>query len=545
MRESWSISVIFLTLIIFVGFSTAQFRASYGEPCSRSTRCDSRASLTCQNGICNCSMSDIMTFENSRCSVLAGEKCTFTTTDEERSWKEDLLCVANSYCEAGFCTCSPTFYEAANGTCIPKSGYQGHCELDFQCRSDGFFICNLEKKQCECNETISRIYGNIQCRKLVGVQCGLDLQNCVLYASCRLPITARTLDEKVCECDELHYFTDTENTCEFKRWRGETCTDDKQCHPDSNSNPLKWKQLCIDFQVSNFVLAKTTSTKHYCDTTQQVYDRLKGNCVGLVDTKCSNSRECTPAAECRERWHSLVCTCKPEYSKSENRTCLASYGRDCTTAECHEGQGTICKRGKCVCKYENQQEFHHDKCTSYTNAPCDDNIPCFENANCIMKDGIQQCVCRDGFISVDGQCHLSIGKRCEYKYNGEIYESVTNAQLTCDVVGGLQCIKGICQCNTLEHYDNELFRCRGLVGSTCLLDNKGYCTSNAVCLKLRKYAQNGNIGICKCIPDWVPTIDRRCVETRENLSENVGHNENEKYLDNFNGTTTGTTTDSP
>ncbi|CAL8143520.1 unnamed protein product [Orchesella dallaii] len=592
----YGISLIVISHVVVA----AQARATYGEPCSRSNRCDSRASLTCNNGTCECLMADVMTFDGTKCAVFAGEKCTFTAVDvqgqgEERSWKEELPCVTNSVCQEGFCTCLPEFYESDNGTCIKKHGFQEECEADLVCRNDQFLVCNEEKK-CGCNSTITIFDVSRQlCVTKAGQPCG-NGEQCVSNAKC---------GRKTCTCD-ADYFQNPKGECETKRGYNEPCEDNSYCKYGNGPKDLQLvctkdkicgcnanisvyeesRKLCVrlagetckDFPkcVKNSVCYEYRSN-HVCqcfdeyfssdgicvfkydygkecdldenckeglkcssagvcdcdrDELQQFYDVAKGKCVGLAGAHCTNAEQCVVNSvcydsyygDCRYKSHCAysrsTCTCNDGYSKTENQTCLATYGRSCGLEEataCIAEQGTVCKQGKCVCKFDEQQTFDSikKKCISSLLAPCDETIPCVSNAHCSdQEETFQQCICNDGFVSADGQCLLGIGQQCNYTYNTNNDGSFPNefASQICDKAAPLQCIQGICQCNVLEEYDYETQKCRGLVGSRCEGRDAEYCTPNSECKTRRATRTNLNkVGLCKCKLGWVRTSTNRCV----------------------------------
>ncbi|CAL8143522.1 unnamed protein product [Orchesella dallaii] len=590
-----------ISLIVFVisyVVVAAQARATYGEPCGRENRCDSRASLTCNNGTCECLMADVMTFDGSKCAVFAGEKCTFTAVDvqgrgEERSWREELPCVTNSVCQEGFCTCLPEFYESENGTCIKKHGFQEECKTDLVCRNDQFLICNEEKK-CGCNSTITTFDIDRQlCVTKAGQPCG-NGEECVSNAKC---------GRKTCSCD-ADYFQNPKGVCEKKRGYNEPCEDNSYCTYGNgltdpqlvctadkicgcNANIAVYEEatmLCVrlagetckDFPkcVQNSFCSQSGSN-HVCqcnteyfssdgicvpkyghgkeceldenckqdlkcssvgicdcdrDQLQQFYDKVKGKCVGLAGAQCGNTEECVENSYCFDYYHhrecnrrnqrclSPSCKCRNGYLKMDNGTCLATHGSPCgleQTNACIAQQGTVCRQGKCVCRFDDQQIFDTSKqqCLSTVSVPCDETIPCVPNSHCSNQDEtFHQCICNEGFVPVDGQCLLGIGQRCNYAYNDNNIDSFLDASKTCDKVAPLQCIEGICQCNALEEYDADTQKCRGLVSSRCHGPDTRYCTLNAECVARRATKSNLNTaGVCKCKQGWVRTRTNRCV----------------------------------
>ncbi|CAL8143518.1 unnamed protein product [Orchesella dallaii] len=498
---------LWFVLTIWLAFEVrAQVRATYGEPCSRANRCDSRASLTCNNGTCECIMADVMTFDGTKCAVFAGEKCTFTAVDvqgrgEERSWKEELPCVKNSWCQEGFCTCLPEFFESTNGTCIRKRGFQEDCQFDLACKNEQFLTCNEDKKcdcnstistydvarqlsdgRCNCNSTISQYDPSKNlCVRLAGADC-TDFPDCVDYSLCSYGNKCNCISE---------YFKTSSGTCELKRGYGKPCESFENCMRDLKCG---FNGLCE------------------CEETQQVYDNSKGKCVGLVNGTCNYERGCISNAECRHNYNRAVCGCKSGYSGTKNGSCLVSHGQQCAkswTQSCNTEQGTACKQGRCSCKYEDLQSFESNvkKCVSIVLGPCDESIPCVENAHCSNQDEtFRQCVCDEGYVPMNGKCLIAFGQPCMYEYNrgGSDYNGNV-----CDRVAPLKCIDGICQCDYLQDYDNETKICKGLVGSYCLPNGANdYCTPNAICQPMR----GGGFpeGMCQCKDGWMSTRAKRC-----------------------------------
>ncbi|CAL8094652.1 unnamed protein product [Orchesella dallaii] len=404
-----------LVLLLTICLSTAALgltpRASFGDPCHKFTRCDSKAALTCSLGKCQCVRPEAMLFENqrSKCVVFSGERCSYTAVEmadssEVKKWQEQVDCVSNAQCSSdGYCSCTSNFMEAINGTCIPKRLFREPCSSDGQCRSDKHLLCI--NGVCTCDRAISTYH--------------LENQKCV------------TLAGKI------------------------TPSDDYSC-------------------VSNAY-------------------RSYGYC------------------EC----HSGYTT----YSG----LCLVPYGSSCNGKDslCHRDM--ICKGGICVCRFEKiGQTFSNEKCVSKVNSPCNITIgetyflevkdepinisfPCIKNAECVLSDNIYDCKCKVGFIEVNGECQIDYGQPC----GGNINEK-------CDEIRPLECINGICQCNTdmLHYYDLQTDKCKGLVGAKCNITTTitdGFCTSGATCVPTRNLTSLE--GHCRCSSNnYETTSERICLE---------------------------------
>lgn len=159
-------------------------RVSYGEECNKDIRCDSRNFLACSNGTCSCLMPDTMIFENSteKCVSLAGERCQYTTQEEDKIWTDEVPCISSAACQQGICECEANYYEISNGTCQEKHKYGETCISDEMCSSSKFQICGSEKT-CICQPY--GIYDDQSkvCLLKVNTQC-LSEDTCVKNAIC-------------------------------------------------------------------------------------------------------------------------------------------------------------------------------------------------------------------------------------------------------------------------------------------------------------------------------------------------------------------------
>lgn len=490
-----------LLILLLADLIACQRRANHGEPCNRLTRCDSRASLTCKKGICECIMSETMTFDSryGRCSVLPGEKCVYTTVEtdnraEGRSWKEEIPCIPSAQCQEGFCTCFPGFYETATSTCEPKKDHREDCDTENACRDDKFLVCGSDK-HCDCNSTISTYDFQRQlCVRRPGADCG-DFPQCVANAYCRNPTdySRHPLpgEPAVCECED-GYFANSHGACERKRGFGEGCENDIQCKTEDYS-----RLIC------------GANGRCGCNVALSFYDPDSSMCRRLAGVSCADFPFCVENSECgRLREYSLdtteepTCDCIPGYFISKNGTCELQrmYGQSCEADNnCKKGLTCNLDNGLCQCDVT---KFVYDrvkaKCVSLANSPCQETEDCITNSECLwgLNEIRKQCLCRQGYApSSNGSCLASHDSWCSDDWT-----------YACNHEQGLVCKEGKCACKFTEFQSFNglnVQKCVSQVNGPC--DDAIPCIANSACL-----ATEGEvIRRCQCKKGFVE-VDGSC-----------------------------------
>lgn len=195
--ENWFILLIVGFTLFLLSTCTAD-RASFGDNCNKTNRCDAQSSLSCTDNKCQCVKPNEMIFDEiaKKFRILSGEKCSFTIVEsltdtfEDRRVTEIFDCVENATCSAEYCSCDLEYYEGTQGICRPKGWNGEHCENDDECRSDLKLKCT--DGHCSCDQTESAYNG----RRVAKAEfsCMKYDQACVQNAQCRY-------DDKMCtEC---------------------------------------------------------------------------------------------------------------------------------------------------------------------------------------------------------------------------------------------------------------------------------------------------------------------------------------------------------
>ncbi|CAL8094646.1 unnamed protein product [Orchesella dallaii] len=393
-----------IVALMIVSQVQSTLRASFGEACDKGVRCDSRSSLSCSDGICQCIKPNEMTFDNTtrKCVVFSSERCSYTAveileTAQEKRWTEKLECVENAICNNdGYCGCKSEFFENTDGFCVPKRSFGGNCTSDGECR----------------------------------------------------------LDKKL---------------------------------------------LCIDGKCA-------------CNKTEATFDPFHNECAALAGSDCMKYNRCVINAYCPRRqgysYTANICTCRPQFKQSKHGLCLINYGGSCHPESSPCSEVWACINGKCQCHFQDHQFFNTTlgKCSSYVRGPCLENISfndkdedvvsftCVENAECKADHGVHECRCKDGFIENKRMCNIAHGQPC--------------AGQLCDEAANLICKNGRCSCPDFQIYDNSISKCRGLVGSKCILKENNFCIDGAACDSYRGLATGE--GVCRCISASVTGPNRKC-----------------------------------
>ncbi|CAL8103251.1 unnamed protein product [Orchesella dallaii] len=465
------ILLTFLTIEI-----TANRRASHGEPCSRTERCDSRASLTCKAGICECMMADTMIFnsDTGTCAVLAGEKCLFTAVEddnnvEERSWREEIPCLSDASCENGFCTCYPGFYEAPNGSCAQKKGHREVCESQTACKDDQLLICNNEKV-CDCNGTVSTYdFARQTCVGLAGGICNSHDQ-CVTNAYCS---NSAYPDPSVCQCDD-GYFENNQGACERRRDFGEPCQNHNNCRTE------EYRQLICN-----------ANGRCDCNSTSSIYDASFGGCIRKAGAACRDFHYCVPNSRCTiidgRPAGEAICKCESNYFISSNGKCEPRRGfrENCDLDEnCKEGLS--CYDGTCQCNASESvynPKPYEQKCVRLVNSSCDSSEDCVPHAECRWQNDKKVCTCGDRYTpSVNGTCLET--------HNGDCGDHWIYG---CDHNQGLVCNQAKCKCKyeNYQRFDTRLMQCISRPLAPC--DEVIPCDSNSTCR-----IGEGHARVCEC-----------------------------------------------
>ncbi|CAL8143521.1 unnamed protein product [Orchesella dallaii] len=513
MKEKNCLSSIFALLTFFYVMAVTHARVTYGQDCSPTNRCDSRSSLTCNNGTCECILETVMTFDGRKCAVFAGEKCSFTAVDtqgrgEERSWREELPCVENSVCKEGFCTCHPKFYESSNGTCLQKGGYFENCEFDLACKTDQFLICN-ESKKCGCNSSQSIYdYPRQLCVAVDGASCQ-NGQQCVSRATC-IP---DGIGENVCKCDSAH-FANPEGKCETKRGYQGPCINDNQCLHGHRTQDLQL--IC--------------NPSGFCDCRANIstYDSSRSLCVRLAGEECTDFPNCVHHSSCVSvsNGQGKKCKCNHDSYQTLTGTCETKrgHGELCQTDDhCRNELKLKCGlNGLCECELTKKvYDPSRRKCVGLVDSFCSYNEPeCVTNAECPGRYSGRDsnCKCPDRFRkSGNGSCLAPHGSSCGLHWTS-----------ACDESQGIICKQGVCVCRyenyqTIEELPNNQLKCVSNVPGPC--DENIPCVANAHCSQEEETFRQ-----CVCNSGFV-LVDSQCMLA---YGEACDYSHNQRHSDNMN-----------
>lgn len=514
------ISVTIATLILTCSASKST-PSYFGDFCMFSIQCNPKHALICRKGICDCLLPDTMTVHKSRrdCVVLAGEICSLSSihADSEDKDKLDkdkihettqikkLTCVDHAKCtQDGICLCDRTYFATINGTCSPKKLYGDKCSDPQECREDLELTCNDKVEKCEC-DGVNSVYDKIlgYCATKVGSPCthifnqSVILENrCVSNSKCVTNETEKFYTHSTCVCNPK-YFANSQGLCEEKRGHDQICSFDKECRDESFS-PLH----CV-------------SGKCKCKSGAS-YTNIFNRCRKLIHGTCARDNDCNTFSSCSKS--TGLCECHPGFTSGSSGLCFVGHPeRSCDENEhrCNSERGLICEDGKCQCEFGEYQYFdvNLERCISYVRGPCGQNtsVTCAPHTECInVSANRYECQCKAGFVIVDRLCQLGYGQRCGAG-------DVDNLAIApCFKPGGLYCRRGTCQCRSLQYFDEDMRKCRGLVGSTCEKNERDFCTDGGHCEVLWSARfKNGTRGVCECLPGFVERTNRLCLKIKE------------------------------
>jgi hypothetical protein len=155
----------------------------------------------------------------------------------------------------------------------------------------------------------------------------------------------------------------------------------------------------------------------------------------------------------------------------------------------------------------------YQDCYSLIGGPCTTKnnssfraISCIKPATCVPIGKFRyECSCPEGMVENEARrCDLTHGRICQT----EKERNSSTHGLKCDQLAPLFCIQGICQCeDDLKIYDEQVNKCRGLVGSNCEVQGQyNFCVDGAFCKPFR----GSNKGKCECSKYFNEISNRTC-----------------------------------
>lgn len=451
--------------------------------------------------------------------------------------------------------CMITLVESSGVRTRTRALYGEFCDNRvIRCDTSLSLSCNTSLSLCVCLKPEHMIYDKVRgsCAALAGEKCRFTVLDeyrswqeeivCVNNAHC-------DFTQSVCKCDR-DFLELSNGTCIPKKTYMESCETTIDCKQD----------LSLICENSTCV----------CNPAISEYNDELFSCVGLAGHPCVND-QCVANAICREETprrayyeESSEETAEEEYGEGRSHRDPASIGRcQCRTAfgvtsdgRCQLGYGGKCdhvqakcmawfkcKEGTCVCQYPTHQVYDKnvEACLSYVGGPCTNpelalgsnqtKIDCISGAICSRQGESSrfQCSCPPGYIE-NGQrgCDLDFGQNCR---------TVTSSYTTrhnslpsppkCDSIGKLFCINGRCQCeDDLHVYDKASRSCKGLVGATCTVKQKGECIVGSYCQSRRAGITSGSNegvidGICTCQDFYREGDDRTCSPKAQQPSSQI------------------------
>ncbi|CAL8094642.1 unnamed protein product [Orchesella dallaii] len=432
-------------------------RASYGEHCNKTMRCDTSAFLSCRNTTCECQKRDSMFFDPQikSCLTLVGEKCRYQLNNNDsemehpsnsRGFEEEIDCVQNAWCNrSGVCMCADDYVELRNGTCIPKRNYEETCTTDSECRQDRFLSCI--DGQCGCNETVSTF--NLLFRSCVGKVGNPCLgSSCVYNADCTtntlIPLTGfqkrrERQFSRTCTCNP-GFVADSSGHC--KVGLSGQCSASKPC-----SNKFKCKDGTCVCKYENVQLPMVRSQQ----------------CISLVGGPCNETMD-------------------PDLMIGNNQSSIPNVFQCVDNAHCSTSEGNIYE-----CK-------------------CDDGF--IENT-----DGTCD-------VAFGENCNLSVYSYMRSSKTEADTTNFWNPNSVCDRVTPLFCINGLCQCeSSLYEYNMQTSKCLGKVGAKCKVSSFGNgttmelmndCIEGAKCYGTRSLQTA--YGKCICTEGHMISSNRTCLK---------------------------------
>lgn len=435
--------LFFLFIIIAVvplaaSQSSAASRASFGEACDE-IRCDSRSSLTCNNGTCQCIKPDEMTYDKTKrkCVVISGERCSYTAieiltdTTQEKRWTERLDCVENAVCNNdGFCDCRSEFFEGSNGLCNPKRLHNENCTKHEECRVDKNLVC--DGGRCSCNKTeavFDPAYS--KCVARAGITCTSKYDQCVRNAQCSSYYydsynRYRSGGTGKCSCSS-DYKSSKSGLCLAKY--GMAC--------DISSAPCTEEFSCVNRKcVCHF-----PHHQYYNSTLTECVSTVHGPCSETVEGT-AQSFQCVKDAECRKVHGVHKCLCKEGYIESDGRKCRVAHGQPCSEIEaCDTVAKLQCKNGKCSCQDFESYDTEMSMCRGLIGAKCFLNSTdfCVDGATCkafrdkTSGEGVCSCVSPSSVDSTRRTCDVLVLLPLEFLgFNTQVVEDVINGTADSD-----------------------------------------------------------------------------------------------------------------
>lgn len=420
------IPVLFLISVFsFFGHVYAQ-RASFGQACNQTTRCDSRASLSCEDNMCKCLIPNKMVYDEAqaKCVTMAGEKCIIYSTSSEsetKKFREELKCVSNSVCSTeGYCTCTSGYFENFDGACERKHEYGESCSRDSNCRENVNLVCS-DKGTCDCKSLTGYHPGLQKCVGRVGTLCK-EFSECVPNAECppQEYESTRSWDSR----SGKYYYPKipySNETCQCDL--GNTATGDGYCY-------AKYGHSC-DYNIpSKRCLPGLVCREGYCSCPSHPFEYInpsKNKCLGVVGSTCTSSDSCVKHSECiSSSEKGATCRCKSGFIEVVGR-CEIAFGEKCGSTvldglDCDQLAPLYCIDGQCKCGYLEYYDKSLQLCRGLNGAICKlgpgREYFCTEGSTCIKFRGITKpvgrCRCQPPFSGTsEGKCEKNVSANVE------------------------------------------------------------------------------------------------------------------------------------
>lgn len=408
--EKW---LIYLILVSTLFTFCRGEKKLYGDSCNRTHRCDTQSLLSCIENKCQCAKPNEMIYNETakKCSILAGEKCSFSLfeseTEVKNGIKETLDCIENAICDNGYCSCMSGYYEDVKGLCREKGTNGETCTSDTECRSDLLLSCI--EGFCSCNRS-ETVFNNGICVGKAGSACSKYGQ-CVLSAECGY-------NDRLCTCRDG-----------YETSKDGFCLGIYSMHCNPIDSPCTQQFSCIDGK---------------CDCHYPQHQKFyNGQCVSLVQGPCLENVTgsvlrfpCVENAECKTNDGISECTCSNGYINSYDRMCYIAHGFPCVKSDsCDPLSKLVCKNGRCACKDFHSYDEKRSLCIGLVGAECDlqlGNGFCVDGSTCqsyrFSSNEWSELQRRDRTIPSTGSCRCSkssmvnSARECVAKLNDEELE---------------------------------------------------------------------------------------------------------------------------
>lgn len=469
----------------------------YGDKCmtdynssSTENMCNTKESLSCQNGTCLCSDMTQMTYDPNLglCVGLAGHECVHHPTEAHLPNFRKTHCVAYASCENKTCTCWSAFYQDETSHCSRRRGYLQQCRMDFQCDGRKGLIC--KDSLCQCNSATAAYNPELErCVGLPGESCINQYRECVENYKCKVGVCV----------------------CKFKEVAGKDgklkC--DAVAHKHGK-NCGKGRGSCGSELVCINGKCKCPNPDY------QVYDYEQRACVSLVGGPCT---VLTPPSNSLQLEENI----DPDsyIFKSGKKSVTPSNSRNGNKKKSKKNKNKKKKPQLFGIQPYSPNTFYRNT-TATTPAPVIDTdegapiattdasvdtenqklIPCIPYARCLpygpsqsLSAGIPEmgrCECDKGYIETKkGKCNLP--------YNAPCDTHSKNKKDICDESVPLYCVNSLCSCkNALDVFEEDTKRCKKSIGSLCWKDPS--CVTNARCIRYSPRLP----GRCMCPPNYHP-----------------------------------------